>query len=46
VKKGSHLVGAAKKRFLGHDHHDVVIRANSWKTASVACREPGAEALE
>jgi hypothetical protein len=47
LKKGPHLVGAAKKRFLGRDHRDVGIRREQLDDAvGIPRREPGAEALE
>ena len=47
VKKGPHLVGAAKKRFLGRDHHDVGIRREQLDDAvGIPRREPGAEPLK
>jgi integrase len=47
VKKRSHLVGAAKKRFLGRDHHDVGIRREQLHDAvGIPRREPGTEALQ
>jgi hypothetical protein len=47
VKEGPHLVGAAKKRFLGRDHHDVGIRSEQPDDAvGIPRSEPGAEALQ
>lgn len=47
MKKRAHLVGAAQKRFLGGDHHDVGIRREKLEDAvDIPRREPGAEALE
>lgn len=47
MKKGPHLLGAAKKRFLGGDHHNVGIRRKELHdTLGIPRRERGAEALQ